>query len=66
MDVVLYSIGCSKCNILKKKLDAKNIKYTLIDNEQLMIDKGFLEAPILEVDGKLMDFIEGNKWANQF
>lgn len=66
MDVVLYSTGCPKCKVLKKKLDAKDIKYTLIDNEQLMIDKGFLEAPILEVDGKLMGFIEGNKWANQF
>ena len=31
-----------------------------------MIDKGFLEAPMLEVDGELMGFIEGNKWANQF
>ena len=29
MDVVLYSTGCPKCKVLKKKLDAKDIKYTL-------------------------------------
>ncbi len=66
MDVILYSTGCPKCKVLKKKLDAKNIKYKLIEDEDTMIEKGFMEAPVLEVDNKTMGFIEANKWANQF
>ena len=66
--IILYSTGCPKCKVLKKKLDAKGIIYTLEENEDptFMIEKGFLETPILEVNGKTMGFIEANKWANQF
>lgn len=66
--IILYSTGCPKCKVLKKKLDAKGIIYTLEENEDptFMIEKGFLETPILEVNGKTMGFVEANKWANQF
>ena len=31
--IKLYSTGCPKCNILKKKLDAINAQYDVITNE---------------------------------
>ncbi len=66
--IILYSTGCPRCKVLKKKLDAKGIVYTLEENEDpsFMIEKGFTETPILEVDGRAMGFIEANTWANQF
>ena len=31
--VILYSTGCPKCQVLKSKLDSKNISYELFDNK---------------------------------
>lgn len=66
--IILYSTGCPRCKILKKKLEAKEINYILEENEdpQFMIEKGFMETPILEVNGRTMGFIEANTWVNQF
>ena len=61
----LYSTGCPKCQVLKKKLDAAGINYTIESNIEIMKDKGFLQVPILEVDGKHMSFTEANKWIGE-
>lgn len=65
MNITLYSIGCKNCKVLEKKLDKAGIKYTLVDNEDVMISKGFMSAPMLEVDGTVMDFGEAIKWIKQ-
>lgn len=62
--VILYSTGCPKCNVLEKKLKAKNIEYVLVEGEQAILDKGFSDAPLLEVDGKYLDFVPANAWIN--
>ena len=64
MGIVLYSTNCPKCNVLKNKLDAENVDYELVENEDVMIQKGFMSAPMLEVDGQVMDFITAVKWVN--
>ena len=64
MNVILYSTNCPKCNILEKKLQSKNIVYVLETNIDLMINKGFSSAPMLEVDGKVMDFKSAIEWVN--
>lgn len=61
----LYSTGCPKCQVLKKKLDAAGINYTTESDIKIMKDKGFLQVPILEVDGKYMNFTEANKWIGE-
>ena len=61
----LYSTGCPKCQVLKKKLDAAGINYTIESDIKIMKDKGFLQVPILEVDGKYMNFTEANKWIGE-
>lgn len=60
--VILYSTGCPKCRILEKKLDEKKIKYEVVTNRDVMIDKGFSSAPKLEIDGEILDFSDGMRW----
>lgn len=63
--IVMYSTHCPKCNVLEQKLNSKNISYGVIDDINIMIDKGFDFLPILEVDGKIMEFNEAVKWINE-
>ena len=65
MNVVLYSTGCPKCNILKKKLADAQIDYTVIEDIDVMLSKGLKDVPWLEVDGVLMNFIDSSKWINE-
>lgn len=62
--VVLYSTGCPKCTILKKKMDETNIKYNVVSDVDVMQAKGFMTIPMLEVDGEVMDFGAAVKWVN--
>ena len=64
MSVVLYSTHCPRCNVLEKKLQQKNIVYEEINDVEIMKEKGYLTVPILEVDGKSMDFKTANDWIN--
>lgn len=65
MDVTLYTTHCPKCGILEKKLAFKSIKYEEVTDTQVMLDKGFVNVPILEVDGIIMDFTKANTWINE-
>ena len=61
--VKFYSTHCPKCTILERKMKAKNIEYTEINDTKLMISLGLRMAPALQIDdGKLMNFGEAVKW----
>jgi len=62
---ILYSTGCPKCNVLKQKLDGKNICYTVNNSMQDMLDMGITTVPMLSIDGKLLDFNAAVRWVNQ-
>lgn len=62
MKVILYTTHCPKCKVLEAKLGQKNIDFELIDDEQVMINKGFMSAPMLEVDNEIMDFSGAINW----
>lgn len=62
--VILYSTHCPKCNVLEKKLKQKNISYEEVNDIEIMEEKGYLTIPVLEVDGKSMDFKEAIDWTN--
>lgn len=64
MSIILYSTHCPKCNVLQKKLDQKQISYEEITDVQTMKEKGYLSAPVLEVNGTSMDFKTANDWIN--
>ena len=61
-NVILYSTGCPKCQVLTKKLDAAGISYSVITDVAEMLTIGIKSAPMLEVDGKLMDFSGAIHW----
>lgn len=63
-DIILYSTGCPKCNVLKKKLSEKNIVFTENNNTDEMLDMGIMSVPVLKVNGVMMEFVEANKWVN--
>lgn len=69
--IILYSSSdCIRCRLVKQMLNVHNVQYAeIIDNKQLMIDKGFDEVPAIEVDGKTIDgysrvlsWIKKNGW----
>lgn len=64
MQVILYSTHCPQCNVLEKKLNQNHITYEEVNDVNVMRKKGFLSAPMLEVDGKIMDFKTANNWIN--
>lgn len=63
--VVFYTTGCPKCGVLKKKLDAKGIKYEENNSVMEMLSLGITQVPILKVEDKLLEFSEANNWINQ-
>ena len=62
--IVLYSTGCPRCTVLHKKLSDKGVSFTIINDVDKMIDMGIMEAPKLEVDGRMMGFTEAVAWVN--
>ena len=65
MDIILYSTGCPKCNILKKKLAEKNIQYIENNDVEEMASLGIDFVPVLYVNGEMLQFKEANDWVNQ-
>lgn len=63
--VIMYSTGCPRCTVLKKKLEEKGIVFTINDSEEEMLTLGFTEVPVLNVGGVLMQFAEAIKWVNE-
>lgn len=60
--VILYSTGCPKCNVLKRKLDESCTTYTTETDVDKMISLGISSAPALGVDGKILDFKQAIDW----
>ncbi len=62
--ITLYSTGCPKCRVLKKKLDAANIPYTVIDDVDVMMSLGMQSVPVLKVGDELLSFEEAVRYAD--
>jgi glutaredoxin len=65
LTTILYSTDCSKCKILKAKLDEKGLSYEVCSNKDLMINKGFLTVPVLQVDDAIMEFFDAIEWLRE-
>lgn len=65
MEIILYSTGCPKCNVLKKKLASRNISYTENNSVDEMLSLGIANVPVLKIDGTLYDFTQANAWINK-
>jgi glutaredoxin-related protein len=60
--IVLYSTGCPKCGVLKRKLDSTGIQYDVVSDVDEMLKLGMSSAPFLGVDGELLDFNKAMVW----
>lgn len=60
--VVLYTTGCPRCKILKKKLDEAGIEYTENNNVDEMLSLGISEVPVLKVNGELLNYNSSIEW----
>lgn len=64
MSVIMYTTGCPKCKILKKKLDEKKVEYEEETDVEKMKSMGIDRVPMLSVDGKLLSYLEAVKLIN--
>lgn len=60
--IVLYSIGCPQCNVLKEKLKDANIEFVEVTDKDTIIAQGIKEVPVLDVDGVRLDLLSANEW----
>lgn len=65
MNVILYSTNCPKCKILETKLNKKGISYSIVTDVNMMLEKGFTQAPVLEVNGEVKEFRAANTWVEE-
>ncbi len=63
--VKLYSTNCPKCKVLEMKMKQKNIEYEVNTNIEEMLALGVKSAPILSVEGGLLQFADAVKWINE-
>lgn len=57
--------GCSKCTILKKKLDLKGLKYKVETDVTEPVTLGYLSAPILKTAAGYLEFPEAIKYISE-
>lgn len=62
MKITLYTTHCPKCTVIEKKLTAAHLDFETCEDQEIMKKKGFNTAPIVEVDGKNMEFKEAVDW----
>lgn len=64
MKIILYSTGCPRCEVLKKKLIDKGVKYSENNSVEEMLRLDIREVPALLVESTLMSFGEAVDWVN--
>ena len=62
--IKLYTNHCRKCEILTAKLTEKNVLFEVEDNEETLKDLGLDFMPVLEVDGKRLEYLDAVNYVN--
>lgn len=63
--VILYSNHCPQCMLLSKRLKEKGINYIEVNDVDLMMSKGFMSMPMLEVNNDVLKFADALQWVNK-
>ena len=66
MKIVLYTVGCPKCDILHAKLEQAKVHFETVTDVNAIAEKGYFYLPILEVDGEVMEFGDAVKWLKEY
>lgn len=56
MITLYHSDGCPKCMLLERALQGKGVEYESVTDIDVMLEKGFMSVPMLEVDDKNLAF----------
>lgn len=64
-NIVLYSTGCPKCNVVIAKLNKAGLNYEVCNDTNKMEQLGIDQLPVLEVNGELMEFAKAVKWIGE-
>ena len=60
--MILYTTHCPRCKALEAAMKNKNVTYETCTDVDKMIAMGFMSAPVLDVDGRLMKYDEAMKY----
>lgn len=63
-DIILFTINCPKCNVLKTKLDRAGIHYTICKDRDKMIEEGMTLLPMLKINDSILNFNQAIEWIN--
>lgn len=63
--VTFYSTNCPRCAVLEKKLREADIPFTSEHDCSSLPALGFDSAPVLDVDGRKMNFTEAIQWLRE-
>ena len=64
--MIVYSLPtCGQCKVLKKKLENKNISFTVIEDIEKMLELGIQGVPVLQLDdGTKLTQMSAIKWVD--
>lgn len=62
--IKLYTNHCRKCEILTAKLNEKKISFEIEDDTEKLQALGFDFMPVLEVDGKHLEYSDAVAYVN--
>ena len=60
--IILYSTNCPKCKVLETKLKQQNIDFILETDLTKIMNMGYMEAPLLEINNEIYNFSQAIKW----
>jgi glutaredoxin len=64
--VTLYSKdGCIRCDIVKQMLNNHNVLFDEIKDESIIEEKEYEQLPMMEVDGKEMEYNQILYWMKE-
>lgn len=59
--ITLYSTGCPKCEVLKRRLTNDGIEFDISNDVDKLIEMGFMNAPILQIGDNYYEFSDAMK-----
>lgn len=64
--MIVYSLPtCGQCKVLKKKLENKNISFTVVEDIEKMLELGIQGVPVLQLDdGTKLTKMSAIKWVD--
>ena len=62
--MIVYSLPtCGQCRVLKKKLESKNISFTVVEDIEKMKELGIQGVPVLQLDdGTKLIQMDAMRW----